>query len=387
MKKLLFFVCISAVLFSSCDSAQKALQRGSYAQACMMAVKKLQKKPNDVEHAEILTIAYQKANQANMDRIEFLKVSDEMTAWDEIYKQYKALDRRQKMVETVLPLRAGGKTVNFEHVNYSKKIVEAKRTAADYHYNKGLDLLDGDKYDARLAYSHFSKVGSYTDSYSDLNKLIKQAQEKGITTVLLSSINKTYAQLPPELLSDLVNVGMDDLDYRWVRYFNTPVRERFDYNVFVTINSVYVSPNEKNSEKDIVKKEVRDGWEYEYDSKGNVKKDTLGNDIKKPKYKTISCTITRKIQLKKAKLQALIEYQDNKTSRIVGSYPVEGSYFFEYISSYAHGDLNALEEKTRKTVGRDPISYPADIEMLNYAADELKKQVIYTLKRNKKQIK
>ena len=74
MKKLAIIILAISILFA-CDSAEKAMQRGSYEQACFMAVKKLQKKPDDAEHAQILALAYQKANQADMDRIEYLKLS------------------------------------------------------------------------------------------------------------------------------------------------------------------------------------------------------------------------------------------------------------------------------------------------------------------------
>ncbi|MDF1550936.1 MAG: hypothetical protein P1P88_24145 [Bacteroidales bacterium] len=386
MKKLIVFLLATLMIYS-CDSPKKALQRGSYEQACILAIKKLQKKPADVENAEIFTVAYQKANQADMDRIEYLKLSGEQTSWDEIHKLYTKLDRRQKLAETILPLRAGGKTVNFEHINYNEKIIEAKNSAADFHYNKGLDLLNGTKDEARLAFNHLEQARSYSSNYPDIEQKIKEAKEKGTTTVFVSSLNKTYAQLSPEFMGNLVDFGMNELDDNWTRYFNSPVKQQFDYNIFISITSIYVSPNDIKESKEIVKKEVRDGWEYEYDAKGNVKKDSVGNDLKKPKYKTISCTVTSKIQKKFSTLKAAVEIQDNNTQRIVGSTPIEAKYEFEFISAFANGDLNALDEETKKTIGQTPVSFPADIDMINYAGDDLKIKIIAAIKRNKNLIK
>ncbi len=42
MKKLIVFLLASLMIYS-CDSPKKALQRGSYEQACILAIKKLQK--------------------------------------------------------------------------------------------------------------------------------------------------------------------------------------------------------------------------------------------------------------------------------------------------------------------------------------------------------
>jgi hypothetical protein len=385
MKKLTFIILAITFLFS-CDSAQKAMQRGSYEQACFMAVKKLQKKPDDSEHAQILALAYQKANQVELDRIEYLKLSGEEHAWDEIYTLYSKLDRRQTYVETVLPLRAGGQTVNFENINYNAKILEAKNSAGDFHYNKGIELMEGDKNQCREAYDHLLQAKQYRSNYPDIDKKIMDAKEKGMTNVLISPLNKTYAQLSPEYMGKLVDIGLNKLDEKWVRYYNTPQLDYFDYTIFVAISSIYVGPDGNDQTKEIVKKDIQDGWQYEYDSKGNVKKDTAGNDIKVAKYKTISCTLTKKEQKKQCVIKISVETQDNKTRRVLSSIPDEAAYNFYYFSSYANGDLNALDEETKKTIGRSPIAFPGDMDMINYCTNELKPRIENSIRSIRKNI-
>ncbi len=383
MKKSLIIIIIASLIFSSCDSAKKAFQRGSYDTACMMAIKKLQKKPSDEEHAKIFTVAYQKANQKNIDRIEYLKQSKERRAWDEVLTLYKKLSRRQELAETILPLRAGGRTVNFEHINYNEQIIEAKNSAAYFHYNEGVKLMSGDREDARKAYQHFLNVRHYTNNYDDLEQRIKAAKEKGTIRILLSVVNKTTADLPIRFMQDLTNIGTKHVDDRWRRYYNAPINSTFDYSAFIVINSVRIGPNNVNEKKEIVKKKVRDGWKYKLDRNGNVKKDSLGNDIKVPKYKIISCTITKKIQSKTATIFANVDIQDNKTRRIVTSIPIESGSKFSYTSSYANGDMNALSAELRKTVGKSPISFPADNEMLENTRIDLKNKIINALKRSR----
>ncbi len=383
MKKLLTIITIAGLIFTSCDSAKKAFQRGSYDVACIKAIKKLQKKPYDEEHAKIFTVAYQKANQKNIDRIEYLKQSKERQSWDEVLRLYKKLERRQELAETVLPIRAGGRTVNFEHINYNAQIIEAKNSAAYFHYNEGVKLMSGDREDARKAYQHFMNVRNYTNSYDDLEQRIKIAKEKGTIKVLMSTINKTTADLPVRFMQDLTHIGTKHIDDRWRRYYNAPLNLKFDYNAFVVINSVRISPNNVSEKKDIVKKKVRDGWKYKLDINGNVKKDSLGNDIKVPKYKIISCTITKKIQNKTATISANVEIQDNKTRRIVSSIPIKSGAKFSYTSSFANGDINALSSELRKTVGKSPISFPSNQEMLENTRTDLKKKIIEALRRSK----
>jgi hypothetical protein len=385
MKKLTIIILAISLLFS-CDSAQKAMQRGAYEQACYMAVKKLQKKPDDSQHAEILALAYQKSNQADMDRIDYLQLSGDEHGYDEIYSLYSKLDKRQAYVETVLPLRAGGKTVNFEHINYNAKILEAKNSAGDFHYNKGIELMSGDKNQCREAYDHLIKAKQYKSNYLDIDRKIMDAKERGTTHVLISPLNKTYAQLSPEYLGRLVDISLNNLDDKWTRYYNTTQRDYYDYTIFVSISSIYISPSDNKEVKEIVKKDVKDGWKYEYDSKGNVKKDTAGNDIKVVKYKTISCTLTKKEQRKHCIIKINIETQDNNTRRILSTIPEQATYNFYYYSSFANGDLNALDEETRNTLGRSPIAFPNDMEMINSCTLELKPKIENIIKYNRKNI-
>ncbi len=387
MQKIIVFLLLISFLFS-CNSAQKELQKGNYEMAFTRSLKKLQKDPNDPEQAEIFIIAYKKANQTDIDRIEYLKLSDDDNALDEIYRLYERLNRRQQRAETVLPLRAGGKTYDFEHVNYNQKLVEAKKNAAYTHYRKAVELLKtGNKLNARKAYYEFQAVRKYYTNYEDIDRLQFEAKEKGTIDVLLTPINKTYSQLPPQFLADLVDYSMQDLDDDWIRYYNTPQKKYYDYTVFISIVSSYISPDNMKEQKETISKKVKDGFQYVLDANGNVMKDSLGNDIKVDKYKIISCTITRKIQDKSAKIEARVEYQDNKTKRIIKTVPVSGSYKFHYVSAMANGDLNALDEATRKTIGQTPKTFPTNEEMLKYVGIELKDEIKQVLISNKKYIK
>ena len=387
MKQIVYLLSFVIVFSFSCNSSKKALQKGNYSQAFNKSVKKLQKKPNDQEQAEIFTISYQKANQQDIDRINFLKTSGEKDIWGEIYKKYKSLDNRQKAAETVLPLRVGGKTTNFKHINYNYNIVEAKKNAAEYHYRKGLELMMGDKLSIRNAYNQFAKVKTYSNSYNDIDQLMTQAIEKGTSHVLLEPINKFDKLIAPKYLFNLIDFGMQDLDKRWVKYYNTKQKTNYDFNIYVSIVNLYIGADQLKELKETVTKNVKDGWEYEFDSRGNVKKDSLGNDIKHVKYKTISCTVTKKVQRKISNIEVKIEYQDNKTRRIIANTPLNAKYEFYYTSAYANGDLNALDENTRKTIGRGMASFPKEDFILKALTDKIKIQVKNDVKRNSYRIK
>jgi len=387
MKTIVYLLSIVIIISFSCNSSKKALQKGNYNKAFYKSVKKLQKKPTDQEQAEIFTISYRKANQQDLDRINFLKTSNEKKIWPEVYKKYMTLSNRQRTAETVLPLRVGGKTINFKHIDYNSNIIEAKNKAAEYHYRKGLELMMGDKLSIRNAYNQFAQVKVYSGSYSDIDQLMKQALEKGTSHVFIEPINKSNNTIEIKHLLNLTDFGMQDLDKQWVKYYNNKQKANYDFNIYVSVTNLEIGQNKLKETKETISKKVEDGWRYVLDASGNVKKDSLGNDIKEPKYKTISCELTKKIQQKLSSINIKIEYQDNKTKRIIATSPLSTKFEFYYISSYANGDLNALDENTKKTIGKDVVSFPEESFVIQKLTDNLKPKIKANIKSNGYRIK
>ena len=73
---------------------------------------------------------------------------------------------------------------------------------------------------------------------------------------------------------------------------------KYDYFVNVNVRNIAVSPDQTMQRDTVVKKDVEDGFSYQLDKKGNVMKDSLGNDIKTKKYKTLQCALIETIQSK-----------------------------------------------------------------------------------------
>ena len=69
-----------------------------------------------------------------------------------------------------------------------------------------------------------------------------------------------------------------------------------------------VSPDLIQDKDLIEKKTVDNGFEYVLDAKGNVMKDTSGNDIKIKKYKEIQCTVIESHQQKDCNITGEIEF-------------------------------------------------------------------------------
>ncbi|MBN4061851.1 MAG: hypothetical protein COA57_09970 [Flavobacteriales bacterium] len=363
---------ILLVILSLFGCAQKNLNSGNYDAAIRKSVRKLKKKPNSQKHINILTTAWNKANGHNNDRIKFLKTEGRPSHWDEIYSLYMNLKRRQTLVKT---LPSAPKGISFS--DYDGYIIQAKEKAAEYHYEYGNRLLKkGNREDARRAYNEFTKVKRYYEVYRDLNDMISRAEFAGASNVLFKMQNATPAQLPKQFEQELTKISLYELNRKWLKYHTQEVEgHEYDYTILVNMKVIDVSPQNVKEKHYEESKKIRDGWEYELDENGNVKKDSLGNDIKKPKFRTLTCKVIESQQTKAATIRGSLDFLNNRNGQLLKTAPIAADAFFEHISAKPLGDLRALSPETHQKTKNHPVPFPADGALILQAGTTLKKMV------------
>ncbi|MEI6852912.1 MAG: hypothetical protein WCL06_08720, partial [Bacteroidota bacterium] len=70
MKKL-FTLSLLILFIAGCTSSRQYLEKGNYPMAVKKAVSKLQKHPDKVKEIAVLTDAFRRAQQQNLDRIAY----------------------------------------------------------------------------------------------------------------------------------------------------------------------------------------------------------------------------------------------------------------------------------------------------------------------------
>lgn len=378
MKKYFFYFLI-IIISASCQSSQKMLSGGNYDQAISKAVKKLKKKHDKEKEIIVLQNAYKKANERDRERIQFLKADGTPDNWDQIFNLYSQLKYRQDRIKPLLPLKI--KSTNqqavFEIVNYDQEIINAKQKAAEYFYAHANSLLaKNDKMDARKAYDEFQQIKNYYPNYKDVEELLKKARMAGSSYVLFKMQNKTGVPLPPNFEEELTKISLSELNANWLIYETKENKQRqYDYTILVNMKQIDVSPEALKEINTTESKQIQDGFEYVLDAHGNVKKDSLGNDIKKPKYKTITCNVVETYQSKKAIISGTLDYINNNTDQLIKTNPIAAENFFEYSSATAYGDLNALKPETKNKLGKKPAPFPNNFDMIFKAGQTLKGMV------------
>jgi hypothetical protein len=387
MKRILPIIFIVTVILSGCGSSKKQLQKGNYDAAIEKAVRSLRKDPKDTKQIDILTQAYNVSNEQDNERIRFLKMEGRPNNWDQIYLVYKSLSDRQSLVRTVTPLSYNGRSVDFPYVDYMPDMVNAKRKAADFYFTHGNELMkSGIKESYRQAFAEFIRAKQYVGDYPEIDNKILDAKTQGMSRVFVSIQNSSILKFPKEFEQDLLQLDLPTLNSEWVEYHtqNLNANTQYDYFVNVNIKNIAVSPDNTAQTDSVIKRDVEDGFTYVLDKKGNVMRDTLGNDIKLKKYKTLQCALVESVQSKACRIDGDVEVVQMNPNKVLKKDPIGAQSTFENVSSRALGDVQALNAKQLERTRKTAVPFPSDMEMVVRCSESLKQAIRGAIQNNRR---
>lgn len=369
MKKSILTIFASALFLFSCTSSEKLMLSGNYDGAIHHAVKKLKKKRTNQKEVGVLEESFRKAVDRDNESVNRLKVDGSPENWEKILAIYRTMSSRQEVIKPVLPLQYGNRTAQFNMVNYDQEMTSSKEKAAEFSYTYATQLMQKtDKESNRKAYYELQKVKNYYTTYKDVDTKMEAAKKAGTSFVIVKLENKTGTPLPPKFEEELFKFNAAELNKDWVKYEMTAEKYKFyDYTVLVNIQSINVTPDATKEILYSESKEIQDGTDYVLDAKGNVKKDSLGNDIKVPKFKTVICAVTETYQSKSANVTASLDYIDSSTGKSIKSDPLVADALFENRAAIAIGDYRALKPETEAKTKKSKVAFPTTNDMLMQA--------------------
>jgi hypothetical protein len=374
MKNLLC-IAILAALLTGCASPDKLLERGDYDSLIEMATKRMSGKKKKDEYVLALEKGFDKMIRRDMAAIESLRQSNTAADWEEIIRIACDIDYKQSRVEPFLPLVSEtGYQAKFTFVKTNTIITEATAKAIELHEARLTDLVTvarrGNKSSAREAFALIDRIrGLANTTYRP--ELREEMRNLGINHVLVTIENETHAQLPPRYEDELLTVDLFNQGRDWDRFYTSiDDDEKVDYEVVLRILDIAIGPDELHEKPTHFVKEVKDGWEYVLDERGNVKKDSLGNDIKRDKFTKVNATLIESIQEKKTFVHARMEVVNSHTGTRIFSQPLDVENRFTHTARNFHGDERALDAHLRNRIA--PIPYPGELTMLSDAFKAMK---------------
>ena len=387
MKKIVSVSIILILILSGCSSSKKQLGKGNYEAALDKAVKQLRKDSRDTKQISILDKSFKTLSEQDNERIRYLKLEEKPANWDEIYQINKRMSDRQAYVRTVTPLELNGKTIEYPYIDYMPEMVAAKRKSADFYFAHGNELMKNKlKESYRQAYNEFIRAKEYVGNYDGIDNKIDDAKYLGMSRVLITLQNKSLIKFDQEFEQDLLSLDLPRLNSEWVEYHTKDLNQNTQYDYFVNINvrNIIVSPDQTMQKDTVVKKEVEDGFSYQLDKKGNVMKDSLGNDIKTKKYKTLQCALIETIQSKACQINGDVEVIQVNPNKVLKKDPLGAQSDFEYVSARALGDIQALSQAQIEKTKSKAVPFPSDMEMVLRCSDALKQAINGAVQSNKR---
>jgi hypothetical protein len=387
MKKIVSVSIVLILILSACVSSKKQLEKGNYEAALDKAVRQLRKDSRDTKQISILDKSFRTLNEQDNERVRYLKLEEKPANWDEIYQINKRMSDRQAYVRTVTPLELNGKTIEYPYVDYMPEMVAAKRKSADFYYAHGNELMKSKlKESYRQAFYEFVRAKEYVGNYEGIDNKIDDAKYLGMSRVLITLQNKSLIKFGQEFEEDLLSLDLPRLNSEWVEYHTQDLDQNTKYDYFVNVNvrNILVSPDQTMQKDTVVKKEVEDGFSYQLDKKGNVMKDSLGNDIKTKKYKTLQCALIETIQSKACQINGDVEVIQVNPNKILKKDPLGAQSDFEFVSARALGDIQALSQSQIEKTKSQAVPFPSDMEMVMRCSDALKQAINGAVQINKR---
>jgi len=358
MKKVyvLLFIAVSTWLVS-CKSASKLYQKGNYDEAVQVAVKKLQKDPNDPKLKSVVQDAYRYAVTDHENRIRNYSSMDNEMKWEWMHNEYSAL---QNLHNTIFKAPSVYELVRPK--DYSSDINENAAKASDIHYNRGIQLMNNnDKQSAKNAYHEFKAAISFKPGDANIQRRINEAYDAALTVVAIVPINNygfqyaTYNYQLQNFDKDIVRTLQYNTGNEFVKFYSTWETQRLNivpdeivelHFTQINIGSIKDNYSTKEVIRDVVVKETV----YKADSV-----------IKQ--YAKVKANITTTQRTMSSQGNLSINIRDSKGKWLWSDNVVGNSSWSTEFSSY-NGDERALSDEDKLLLNKVQDTPPREEDIM-----------------------
>ncbi len=221
MRKIYTLIGI-VLLVTGCKTASKLYDKGNYDEAVQLAVKKLQKKPDD-EMRSLLQSAYQYAVNDHETRIRQLSDNTNELKWEWIHSEYASLQRLYDAIH-----RSPEALSIVKPEDFSSYVSTYADKAAEVRYERGMHWMENnDKLSFRNAYNEFGVALQYRPEDVDLMEKRNEAYENAVINVVVTPMDNyryRYSSYNDNEISNLENDLLRQLKYngnQFVRFYNS----------------------------------------------------------------------------------------------------------------------------------------------------------------------
>jgi hypothetical protein len=373
MAKIYILLITASLFFAGCKTATKAFNKGDYADAIELGVKKLNKDPYDADTKELVKTAYTFAVNNHEEAIRNLSGSNSDSRYESILKEYNKL---QDLYNTIHEYPAVAHMI--PATNYSEYIQTYRNKAAEVHVSNGDKWMnEGNKRAYREAYNEYRNALRYTNN-GDIKKKRDDAYNSALTKVLIVPIqnyggysyNSSYQlqQFQSEIMRTLAN----NMNNEFIKFYSEwDMRNRdFEPDQILEMNLG----------------RIRIGQPYDQQSAREVSKEVVIKEIVyKPdsvvkQYGTVRARITTVRRTLLSEGELYLSLRDPK-GRILWNDRFTGQHRWQTGFATYTGDERALSESDRALLNRGSnYNVPSEDEIMNELYRQIQSDLSYRLR-------
>lgn len=386
MKFKLLSIALVALILAGCSESKMLINNGQYDLASLAAADRLRSNKKNEKEALRLEEAFRIAQEQDFKRIQQLRAEGNPNNLKEIYQIYEKINQRQNAVAPLLPifLRNSFREIDVKIVDITAELANSKNQSIEFTYQTANKLLESNlKSDVRKAFNMYNEVERMYPNYKDAVSKKREAASKGIVNVGVVVKNTANVILPKDFDELILDFSTWGLRHQWVNFdksYNPNLK--YDYAVVMNIRGMDVSPEQLNTREFEETKTIQDGFEYVLDKKGNVMKDSLGNDVKTPKMVTLRARVFETRQFKTAIMTGSWEVKNLNTNKTITEVPFGETVNFENYHGTFRGDKRALTQQSLNRIGGRVMPFPSSFQMINNVAEMAKLKLKSTIQNN-----
>lgn len=374
MKKIyfLFFIAVSTWL-AGCKSASKLYQKGNYDEAVQVAVKKLQKDPNDSKLKSVVQDAYRYAVTDHENRIRNYSSMDNEMKWEWMYNEYSDLQNLHNVI-----FKAPSVYELVRPKDYSPDINANASKASDVHYNRGMQLMnDNNRQSFKNAYREFKTAIGFKPGDANIQRMMNEAYDAALTVVAIIPVNNygfQYASYNYQLQNfdnDIIRILQNNTVNEFVKFYSTLETQRLNIVPDEVVEMHFTQINIGR---------INDNYSTREISKEVVVKETVYKpDSVIKQYAKVKAIITTTQRTMSSQGTLSINVRDTKGRSLWSDNVVGNSSWSTSFSSYT-GDERALSDEDRTSLNQTFDTPPREQDVVKCIQEGIYSDLIYKVK-------
>jgi hypothetical protein len=374
MKKIyfLFFIAFSTWL-AGCKSASKLYQKGNYDEAVQVAVKKLQKDPNDPKLKSVVQDAYRYAVTDHENRIRNYSSMDNEMKWEWMYHEYSDLQNLHNVI-----FKAPSVYELVRPKDYSPDINANAAKASDIHYNRGMQLMsNNDRQSFKNAYHEFKTAISFKPGDANIQQMINQAYDAALTVVAIIPVNNyglqytSYNYQLQNFDNDITRILQNNTGNEFVKFYSTWETQRLNIVPDEIVEMHFTQINIGR---------INDNYSTREVSKEVVVKETVYKpDSVIKQYAKVKAIITTTQRTMTSQGTLSINARDNRGRSLWSDNVVSNSSWSTSFTSYT-GDERALSDEDRTSLNQTLDSPPREQDVVKCIQEGIYTDLIHKVR-------